>query len=184
MSRMLQFSALAAFALALGGCSTASYVVDWDVANDFSGYRTYAWYELATPRGEGAPQAVPNEIVAERVRRAVTGALDAKGMRPAAAGEADLLVTYGIVLQRGVRVYHSGWGGPYWGWYGWGRGPGWGYTSARSYVEGTLVVDVLDGSRRRLVWRGIADGAFSKPNPSDSQVAEVVARLMESFPPR
>jgi hypothetical protein len=183
MRTLLRFGGLAAVLLALGGCST-SYVVDWDVTNDFSGDRTYAWYELATPRGEGVPQAVPNEIVADRVRRSVTATLEAKGLRPAAAGEADLLVTHGIVLQRGVRIYHSGWGGPYWGCCGWGGGPGWGYTSARSYVKGTLVLDVLDGSRRRLVWRGIAEGGFTRPNPSDERVAEVVARVMESFPPR
>lgn len=182
-STLFRIGGLAALALALGGCST-SYVVDWDAANDFSVYRTYAWYELAPPRGESAPQEAPNAIVADRVRRSVTAALDGKGLRPAAAGEADLLVTYGIVLQQGVRVSHSGWGGPYWGWRGWGRGPGWGHATARTYVEGTLVVDVLDGSRRRLVWRGIADGAFTKPNPSEERVAEVVARLMKSFPPR
>jgi hypothetical protein len=54
----------------------------------------------------------------------------------------------------------------------------------RTSVEGTVVVDVLDGSHRRLVWRGIAEGVFTKPDPSDERVAEVVARLMESFPPR
>jgi len=184
MGTLIRISGLGVVLLALSGCSTASYVVDWDTTRDFSGYRTFAWYELAPPRGQSAAPEAPNAIVADRIHRAVTGVFGQRGFQPAAAGEADLLVTYGIVLRPGVRVYQTGWGDPYWGCCGWGWGPRWGHAWARTYVEGTLVVDVLDGSRRRLVWRGIAEGAFTSPNPSQERVAEVVTRLMQSFPPR
>lgn len=134
-------------------------------------------------RGGVLLPAIPNAIVADRIRRSVTGTLADKGLQPEAAGEADLLVTYHIALRQGMRVYNSGWGYPYYGCCGWGYGWGGGYSSARMYLEGTLLVDVLDGKQRRLVWRGIADGAFKGPNPSDEQVAKVVARVMRSFPP-
>ena len=186
MKRVAWIGGLGATLLLLSACSSVSYVTDWDTQKDFSGYQTFAWYELAAMPDRGAPPAAPNAIVADRIRRSVQGELGGKGLTAEAAAEADLLVTYHIALRQGMRVYHSGWGHPYrWGWgYGWGGGWGGGYSSARLVTEGTLIVDILDGSTRRLVWRGIADGAFKRPNPSDEQVAKVVARMMQSFPPQ
>jgi hypothetical protein len=45
-----------------------------------------------------------------------------------------------------------------------------------------VVVDVLDAGRRQLIWRGIAEGALRRPNPTDEDIAKVVNRLMASFP--
>ncbi len=93
-------------------------------------------------------------------------------------------MTYHIAIQQGMQVYHSGWGGPYRGCWGYG-GYGWGggYSSARVVTRGTLIVDILDGKSRRLVWRGISEGAFKKSNPSDAQVAKIVTRVLTDFPP-
>ncbi len=186
MKRVPWIGGLGATFLLLSACSSVSYVSDWDTQKDFSGYQTFAWYELAATPDRGAPPAAPNAIVADRIRRSVQGELGGKGLTAEAAAEADLLVTYHIAIRQGMRVYNSGWGHPYrgcWGWGGYGYGWGGGYGSARLVTEGTLIVDVLDGKTRRLVWRGIAEGAFKKPNPSDDQVAKIVTRVLTDFPP-
>lgn len=108
----------------------------------------------------------------------MTDELALRGLASAKPGKADLLVTYHIALQRNMQVYSGGWGHPYRGCWGWGGS----YSSARMVTRGTLIVDVLDGRKRSLVWRGIAEGAFSKPNPSESDVAKVVSRLLVDFP--
>ncbi len=87
-------------------------------------------------------------------------------------------------------MYHTGWSMPMgyrggWGWGGWGWGGGWsgGRSSMETYTEGTIVVDVLDTKTRTLVWRGIAENAFRKPNPDDEKVAKVIGKVMLNFPP-
>jgi outer membrane receptor protein involved in Fe transport len=184
MKRLVRISGLGAALVLLGGCSSVSYLVDWDTQQSFSSSGTYAWYELAATPDRDTPPAAPNAIVASRIRRSVEHELAAKGMSPKPAGEADLLVTYHIALSQGMRIYSGGWGYPYRGCWAFGYGWGGGYGSVQIVTEGTLIVDILDGSTRKLVWRGIADGAFTRPNPSDEKVAKVVARLLQTFPPR
>ena len=184
MRSTARWFALAGALMLVGSCSTVSYVTDWDTQHDFSGYTSFAWFELPPhPRG-GQPAAPGNQLIANRIRRSVTSELSAKGLSSQPTGEADLLVSYFVVLQPRMVMYHTGWGYPYpyrgWGWgYGWGGGASYG----RTYTEGTLVVDVLDASGRALVWRGMAQGAFTRPNPSDEHVAKVVSRLLQGFPP-
>jgi hypothetical protein len=188
MLKLTRYLGLSVALVAIISCSTASYVVDWDTQQDFGGVRTYAWFELAPSPDKGEPPTRANAIVAGRIHRAVDQVLAAKGLEKAEVGEADLMVTYALVLQPRIVMYHTGWAYPYggwywgWGWHGWG-GWGGGWSTSRTYTEGTLVVDVLDGAKRRLVWRGIAEGAFTKSNPTDDQVASVVARVLRDFPP-
>lgn len=172
--------AVAIMAMMLGSCSSVSYVTDWDAHYDFSRASTFAWYELPERPNRGPASPVPNAFVASRIRSAVTDDLSLKGLAPTKPGQSDLLVTYHIALQRNMQVYYGGWGHPYRGCWGWGGG----YSSARMVTKGTLIVDVLDGDRRSLVWRGIAEGAFTKPNPSESEVAKIVSRLLVDFPVR
>jgi len=173
---------LAAMLVLIGSCSTVSYVTDWDTQRDFAPYRSFAWFELPPHPKDGQPSAPGNQLIVDRIRRSVVSELAAKGLESKETGQADLLVSYFVVLQPRMVMYHSGWGYPY-PYYGWGGGWAGGASYARSYTEGTLVVDVLDASGRKLVWRGIAQGAFTRPNPSDEHVAKVVSRLLRDFPP-
>lgn len=183
MRDLVRLATLGALLLLAGSCSTVSYVVDQDRDADFSTLRTFAWFELAEPARRPPPPAPANTLVSDRIRRSVTNELTAKGLSPAAVGEADLLVTFHVALRERLAVHHGGWGFPYGGRF-WGPGFGWGGgpTTVRSFTEGSVVVDVLDADRRQLVWRGIAEGALRRPNPTDEDIAKVVNRLMASFP--
>jgi hypothetical protein len=189
MRRPIRFLVMGALLVVLGSCATGRYVVDWDTRHNFSGAGTYAWFQLAPQPDRGEPPTQANAIVAGRIHRAVDQALAAKGFSKAEVGKADFMVTYALVLRPRLVMVHTGWAYPFggWGWGGWGWGGwgGWGggWTSSRTFTEGTLVVDILDGKNRQLVWRGVADGAFTRPNPSDERVARVVARVLRDFPP-
>ena len=181
MRKSILIVAVGVLAVLLGSCSSVSYVTDWDTHYDFSRAESFAWYELPERPDRSSPAPAPNAFVASRIRNAVTGELGLKGLDPVKPGEADLLVTYHITLQQSMQVYSSGWGYPYRGYWGWGGG---GYSSARMVTRGTLIVDVQDAKKRSLVWRGIAEGAFSKPNPSEADVTKIVSRLLAEFPVR
>jgi hypothetical protein len=53
--------------------------------------------------------------------------------------------------------------------------------------EGTVVLDFLDARTKSLVWRATASGAV-QPNPSPEEqqkrIDEVVAQMLERFPPK
>lgn len=180
-------SAVVLMAVAVVSCSSARYVVDRDTQHEFSDYSSFAWFKLASPPDKAKPPSEANTILTRRISWAINGELANKGMQKAEVGDADFLVTYSLVLQSRMVMYHTGWSAPYgyWGRGGWGWGAGWsgGRTSVDTYTEGTIVIDVLDSGTRKLVWRGIVENAFTRPNPDDEKIRKVIARVMADFPP-
>ena len=182
MKRLGFVVVVAALLMIVGSCSSTRYIVDQDTRHDFSSYSSYAWFQLASPPDKAEPPTEANTILTRRIRWAIDGELTTKGLEPAPVGDADFLVTYSLVLQSRMVMYHTGWSMPMGGW-GWGGGWSGGRSSLETYTEGTIVVDVLDTKTRTLVWRGIAENAFRKPNPNDEKVAKIIAKVMQDFPP-
>ena len=190
MKRSTLIVGLVALAMITGSCSSTRFIVDQDTRHDFSGYSTYSWFKLAAPPDKAKPPTEANTILTRRISWAIDGELANKGMQKAEVGDADFLVTYSLVLQSRMVMYHTGWAVPMggWGWggrggWGWGGGWGGGRSSMETYTEGTIVVDVLDTKTRTLVWRGIAENAFRKPNPDNEKVAKIIGKVMQDFPP-
>ena len=52
------------------------------------------------------------------------------------------------------------------------------------HIAGTLILDMLDAKKGRLLWRGIATATVD-PNPQKNQtvIHEAVRKLLDSFPP-
>jgi hypothetical protein len=85
---------------------------------------------------------------------------------------------------------------PFWG-HGWGPafGPPYGYGGAydgsssdvTEHVEGTMILDVVDGGTNRLVWRGTAQADLGE-NPSSEEaqkkVDEAAKKNLAKFPPK
>ena len=84
-------------------------------------------------------------------------------------------------------MYSTGWGygwgyGPYRR-YGYGYWPGWGYGGAYTYYEGTIIIDIIDGGKRQLVWRGVVTKALNKKSSSEEKINKSINRVMLDFPP-
>jgi hypothetical protein len=172
------FAALVAL-VALAGCSSYSVKSDWDEEARFDHFGTFAQFQKPDRRqGEDRrPRLSP--IVEKRIWRSTVDVLQEKGFLEVSPGRADFVVTFHTAFRDRVYVSHyGGWGYPRrWRW------GGWGHTRVHHYKEGSLVVDVFDRRDRELVWRGVAQGAFSEPNPSQEKVQKVVARVLRDFPP-
>jgi hypothetical protein len=78
--------------------------------------------------------------------------------------------------------------------YGYGAGSWWGgywgggmtTTTVRTYTEGTLILDVIDGERNELIWRGSASKTIDEmdsPEQREKTVQEAVGKLLKDFPP-
>jgi hypothetical protein len=159
----------------LNGCSTLSVSTDYDPEVDFSTFKTYDW-------GSENPGA-PRTIFESTLRGVVDEEMAARGFT-LDSDNPDLLVVPHASLEEvvtGATVNH--WNHHGWGWYGgWGT-MGTSTVSVNSFNQGTLILDVVDKSANRMVWRGIAEKAVNDARVSRENLQPVVQRMLEDFPP-
>lgn len=168
-------------------CSTLQVSQDFDPQADFTGYRSYAW--LSHEQAETGDIRVDSPLLHQRIRTAIEDNLETRGYRPQKTGVPDFYVGYHLSLESRLDVRtinaHHGYGG--YGRYGrWGT-VGYPETRVSQYEQGTLIIDVADAGEKKLVWRGWASDRIRR-NPSqeesEQKVRDVVAKVMEQFPPR
>ena len=168
--------ALAASLLALGGCATGPDVrANFDGTADFTQYKTFGFASpLGTDRGGY------QSIVSQHLKAATQREMEVRGMRLAASAP-QLLVNFSGALNEKLRVTTTpsmgmgmGFGGGYYGYRG-GMYSTWPLyadeTTVRSYIEGTLNIDVIDASRKQLVWEGVVTGTVTQTNLDNVQPA-------------
>ena len=178
---MRRYSAtLAGLALAtlatLAACAPYAARSDFDPTADFTRYKTYA-HVPPPERGQGGRVPV-NPSLDAQIRAALDRELPARGFVKAEGASPDLLVGYYLVVRDRVDWTFVN---TYWGW-GWGGVSPVPYT----YSEGTLVVDLVDATSRRLVWLGwtFADvDPLGDPTQTQELVDPAVATILENYPP-
>jgi hypothetical protein len=71
-----------------------------------------------------------------------------------------------------------------WGWRNWGWGVGYGGSDVRTVTEGSLTIDVVDQSRKELVWTGTAQGRLTKKALDNPQPAidDAVSAIFAKYP--
>jgi hypothetical protein len=102
----------------------------------------------------------------------------------------DLLVNFFANSQEKQEVRSYPTGPAYGGYYGYRGGMygGWGGYEVQTinYREGTLAIDLVDGTRKQLVWTGVAEGRVSKEarkNPGPA-IDKVVSEIFAAYPGR
>ena len=177
------FPILSVFSLVLllTSCSPRIYV-EQDSTAQFAAYRSYAW--VSPPNSPVRDPILDSQILESRVQHAVDADLKARGYVPApAAGSADFLVTYHTASKQKIEssgssfsfgivdAFPRGFGSVVVG------GP-----QVESREEGTLMLDIIDGRNKRLVWRGWTNGWLSQDNYSDDAVAAAVHQIFDKLP--
>ena len=173
-------AALPLLVVALAGCSPRVFV-EHDHSTTFTGYHSYAW--LSPPPEPVHDPILDSQILEDRVRHAVTTDLDARGYVPApSAASADFIVTYHTTSKQKLESDDTG--------LTFGLMDAWphGFGSlvmapqVESRTEGTLMLDVIDGKSKRLVWRGWITGLVNQSNYSETAVDEAVRQILNKFP--
>jgi hypothetical protein len=126
----------------------------------------------------------------QRIASFIEEALACRGLKRVTKG-GDLLVSYHVtVTEQPQYVTFSDWSGApigYWGW-GWGWSPwvsSYSVTTLQPFFEGTLVIDVVDANRNKLVFQGTSTQAVSsRPKKNTEKLAKAVNRIMAKFPPQ
>ena len=146
---------------------------------DFTQFHTFDW----GPSGAlstGDPRLDNNPFFHDYFRRAVEERLIAKGFRKASSGSPDLLFHYHATMSQSFDVSEAALG------YADCGGEHDCEPRVAEYEAGTLVLDVMDASTRRVVWRGSArqsvDGLIDNQDWMEKYITKSVARMMERFP--
>jgi len=152
--------------------------VDHDREADFSNRKTWAW-----KKGTEAP----NPLTEQKIHMAVGGAMMRTGLKEVAESP-DLWVVTHVSTSMDARIdvtafgYGGGWS---WnGWYSWGPSAN---VRIRDSTTGILLVDILDGPKATLIWRGVAsDKVYDYPDPDklEKKINKVVRQMFEDFPPK
>lgn len=162
------------------GCATMRVVTDYDTSANFGDLKTYGWLER--PRLGASDPRIDNTLLESRVRNAVDEVLAAKGYRKKESGKRDFLVGYHAAIRTRMDVYSMN---DYYGYrYGWG----WRSTDFHvyQYEVGSLILDVVDGETKNLLWRGSAQAKVDRratPEQREERIREAVGKLLERFPP-
>ena len=155
-------------------CSSVSVVSDYDREVNFETYKSFAFYKT------GIDKAEINDLDKRRILRAIESELLAKGFIK--SSNPDLLVSMFTKSREQINVWNNGFG-PYG--YGWGWSP-WYWnnmnTSVSTSTEGVLYIDLIDASKKELVWQGQGTGYLSQKK-KENRIQEFVSKIMEKYPP-
>lgn len=180
-----------AIVLFISGCSTMKVNSDYNPDVSFVGFQFYNWIPDA-PAITGDPRIDGNTLLHDRVQQAIDEQLAAKGYVKSKTDKPDFWVTYHVTLDKQTEIQTIN------NYYNYGPGWGWRYrdyyspfyaseTYIYTYEQGTLIVDIVDPSNRKLVWRGTAIDKVNfshTPEQKKQKIGEAVTKLFMQFPPQ
>jgi hypothetical protein len=159
--------ALAGICLLLAGVKT-----DFDHNADFGRYKSYSWISNAK---------ASDDLWSERIMQDVDQQLAARGWTKVESGGDATISAFGRTHnEQTLETFYTGLGG---GWR-WRGGFGDAMTTVENTPVGTLVVDVFDGSSKKLIWRGTATETLSShPDKNEKKLEHSVEDMFKHFPP-
>jgi len=160
----------------MASCSSVRVATDYDDKADFTGYKTYGFFK------EGIDKVEISDLDKKRILRAVDDEMAKKGFTK--SERPDLLVNIFTKAREQVNVSQSGFGYGYgWGWNPWMWGGN--YTNVSTSTEGTLYIDLIDATKKELVWQGVGTGVLTLDREKKQErINEFVAKIIEQFPPQ
>jgi hypothetical protein len=188
----IRSAAWAALVVMAAGCGP-TITSDRDQSMPIPAGATYVWHGAADlSQGQVDPN-IQNDIVHQRIQNAINTQMKAKGfVLTNDSAAAYFAVRYYIALQKTTELVTTttgvGYGGGYYGGYGYGWGWG-GYgggistTTPVTSTDGGVVIDLLQNSSGKLVWRGQVTGQVGSNAPSEQRVNQVTAEVMATLKP-
>lgn len=177
-------------AVVLIGCSMAAFAgnvrTDYDHSANFSQFNTYSWGKVTAS----------NPFFVNRVQEAVNKQLQARGWKlTPGGGLVTVFATDKIHNQQEMQTMYDGWGGGWglgWGWRSWGWSGGWAdpgpamaTTTTSDQPVSNLVIDLFEGSSKKLLWRGLATEDLSSNSGKNTKMVDNdIKDMFKSFPPK
>ena len=172
MKNLFTITSLLLLLVVTTSCSSVRVASDYDKQANFNDFKTFAFFKT------GIDKAEINDLDKRRILRAIEAELIAKGFTK--SENPDLLVSIFTKSREKVNVYNNNFS-PYG--YGWGWSPYyWNNNTVTSSTEGILYIDLIDASKKELIWQGQGTGYLSQRN-KEERIQEFVTKIMEKYPP-
>jgi hypothetical protein len=177
-STSVSLSWLTLLFLLFSGCSPMKITWDYDKNADFKKYKSY---NFAQSVNHSRLKSVSKELIVS----AVTREMDARGYRKSNSLAIDIWIDLFIAFDKtvmttetndqivGMRPYR------------YGGGFSNSFKEQHTYVEGTLVVDMIDGKTNEIVWEGRAITSIKDEQPEASKeklINEIIAKIFTKYP--
>jgi hypothetical protein len=163
----------------------------FDKEYDFTKPKTFGWH----PDGAGEVKMLqlsgddPVKLL-ERFdpvfKDAIATELTRRGLVLATDGKPDIVVHYYVLIGPNSESQFRG--------QFVGAVPPWGLpdfamttTSFKVFEQGTVVLDLMDATRKEIVWRGVAEAEINReksPAERDKRIRDGIAELLKKFPPK
>jgi len=170
---------LACILVITASCSSVKVSSDFDKTAGFASYKTYAF----TPEALGLPL---DDINRNRVLGAIETELAAKGFTKNETSP-DVLIDVTIKGEQKQTATATNTGGYGYGRYGYGGGFSTTTINYDTYVDGTMFIDMIDASKKQLVWQGRGTKTI-EPDASQKKREEninyAVKQIFMQYPPK
>lgn len=166
------------------GCSSLKVTYDYDGQADFAKYKTYAFTEDAL-------KLPINDLNRDRIHKAVETEMAAKGFTK--SDNPDVLLDLHVRAEKkteatattsGSGMYGGYYGGP--GRYGYGGGFSTTQINYNDYIEGTLIIDLIDKSTEKIVWQGRGTKTVDENASAEKRETNIkngVKMIFAKYPP-
>jgi hypothetical protein len=177
MRNILLFACLLFFT---ASCSSIKVSSDFDKTAGFTSYKTYAF----TPEALALPL---DDINRNRLLAAVEKELAAKGFTK--SDNPDVLIDLNIKTQTQQTATATNSGGYYGRGYRYGYGGGFSTTTINydTYTDGTLFIDMIDATKKQLVWQGRGTKTLDKDASQqrrEENINYAVEQIFVKYPPK
>lgn len=190
MTRRLRWTATLTL-LAAAGCSDLKVNTGAVPGSKFATSGTFGW--LPEPPTIKAGPEVDRTKLNDRVHSAVEAAMKERGFTLATTGTPTYLVGYHAAVQSTLDAKaldeKYGYGATY-AW-GYGKDGRWGFGPDRqvqsTYSQGSLILDIVDPTTKKLLWRGSAEGPIvldASPEERQKRVNDAAKAILAQFPPK
>lgn len=162
--------------ITLSSCASVRVASDYDKQADFNSYKNFAFYK------PGIDKAEISDLDKKRILRAIESTMVAKGFTK--SDTPDILVSIFTKTKENVNIYQNNMGWGYgWGWQPWYWGAS--YNTVSTTTEGTLYIDLIDASKKELVWQGMGTAVLCKDvEKKQERINEIVNAILEKYPPQ
>lgn len=181
---------LIAVCVFISACNTLKVVDDFDPKYDYAKLKTFALLE-----GGGVKEAgeVQNTLLTKHINRSIGQLVSEKGFQLAEEEDADFLISWYGAIDKNIheekirqysnRYYNTNWRSANYA--SWMRDSSAAYQI--EYEKGILIIDILDGKKRELIWRGKGSKIIGDRTAGENiaqRVHSVVNDILKTFPPK
>lgn len=172
--------AVALLGLGLGACAGPDVRTETTKNFDLSKYQTYSWapvHELEQPHQFSSKR---DDLMDRQIKEEVNRSMAALGLHEV-TNSPDVQVAYSVRVRNSVQVSPGFYPEPYYSYWDWNN-PYLDNSRLTEKKTGSVVIDLLDSKTGNLVWRGIAVKDVGDTGPSNQDVQQSVAKILQDLP--